>query len=568
MDWLRQHVFEPYPELLVFLTVAVGFQIGRIRYKTFAVGAVTGCLVAGLIIGSQTHVEITGPIKSLFFLMFLFALGYDVGPKFFRSLRKDAVPQLLLTLVVCIGGLATCWLLASLLGYGPGLAAGLLGGALTQSSVIGVAADTIVHLPGLSPADAQDQAHLVAIAYAVTYPLGTVLPAILLPTVLPRLLRRDLAADSAVLAADLDSAVPDPDPDAGQGYYQHVLRAYDVDVEGFAGRGIGEFEAEQRELDRRIYITRVRRDGRIIEHDTDTRLRLGDTVAVSAVRGDLVAFDARTHIGMESDDFELLGYRTETLHIVLTGHRTDGATVGTLRHEDFMTGVFIVSQLRSGAELPMGRANSLQRGDTLVLTGPRRLVDAAAGELGKAVPTTFATDMVWIASGLFIGGCIGIPALHAAGAPLSLSTSTGALLMGLVFGHVRSKHPTYGNLPSAAQWLLGTLGLCMFVTIVGLNAGPSFAGGLAQAGWPLLVGGAVATTLPLVVGFLFGHFVLRIPLPTLLGALAGAQTTTAAIGALNERARSQIPGLGCTVPYALGNVLLTVWGSAIVLLVR
>ncbi|MEV7416786.1 TrkA C-terminal domain-containing protein [Streptomyces sp. NPDC089919] len=567
MDWLREHVFAPYPELLVFLTVAVGFLIGRIRYRGFTVGAVTGCLVAGLVIGSQAHVEITGPVKSVFFLMFLFALGYDVGPKFFRSLRREALPQLLLTVVVCVCGLLCCWGLATLLGYGPGLAAGLLGGALTQSSVIGVAADSIVHLPGLAPAAAEDQAHLVAIAYAVTYPLGTVLPAVLLPTVLPRLLRRDLAADTALLAADLDDAVPDPDLDAGQGYYQHVLRAYEVDVEGFAGRAVGEFEAEQRELDRRVYITRIRRAGEIIEHDQDTRVRLGDTVAISAVRGDLVAFDARTHIGVESDDVELLGYRTETLHIVLTGRHLDGTTIRTLRLEEFMTGVFILSQLRAGAELPMGRHNLLRRGDTLVITGPRELVERAAQRLGQPVPTTSATDMAWIASGLFLGGCIGIPALHAAGAPLSLSTSTGALLAGLVFGHVRAKRPTYGNLPDAAQWLLGTLGLCMFITVVGLNAGPGFTHGLAEAGWPLLAAGAAASTLPLLAGFAFGHFVQRIPLPTLLGALAGAQTTTAAIGALNERARSQIPGLGCTVPYALGNVLLTLWGSAIVLLV-
>ncbi|MFJ6934801.1 aspartate:alanine exchanger family transporter [Streptomyces sp. NPDC101132] len=565
VDWLREHVFAPYPELLIFLTVAVGFLIGRVRYKTFAVGAVTGCLVAGLLIGSQVRVPIEGPIRSVFFLMFLFALGYDVGPKFFRSLRRDALPQVLLTLVVCVGGLLCCWLLAELLGYGPGLAAGLLGGALTQSSVIGVAADTLANLPGLTPAQAQDEAHLVAIAYAVTYPLGTVLPAILLPTLLPRLLRRDLAADCAVLAADLDEAA-DPDLDAGRGYYEHVLRAYDVDVDGFAGRSIGEFEEEQRELDRRIYITRVRRKGTIIDHDADTRLRLGDTVAVSAMRGDLVAFDARTHIGFESDDMELLGYRTATLHIVLTGHGLDGVTVRTLRHEPFMKGVFIVSQLRADSELPLGRDNALRRGDTLVLTGPEPLVESAAERLGKAVPTTAATDMVWIATGLFLGGCIGIPALHAAGAPVSLSTSTGALLAGLVFGYVRARRPTYGNLPSAAQWLLGTLGLCMFVTVVGLNAGPTFASGLSEAGWPLLLAGAVGATLPLFLGFLFGHYVQRMPLPILLGALSGAQTTTAAIGALSERARSQIPGLGCTVPYALGNVLLTLWGSAIVLL--
>ncbi|MFD4241258.1 aspartate:alanine exchanger family transporter [Streptomyces sp. NPDC058525] len=568
MEWFRANVFLPYPELLIFLTIAAGFLLGRLRYRSVALGAVTGCLIAGLVIGSQAKVEIDGPIKSVFFLMFLFALGYDVGPQFFRALRKDGLPQVVLAAIVCISGLAVAWAFATLAGYGPGLSAGLLGGGLTQSAVIGVASDAISRLPGLGPAQARDESHLVAVAYAVTYPLGTVLPALLLAGVLPRLVRKDLAAESAVLAADLEAA--EEDPDAGEGYYKHVLRAYDVDVPRFAGRTIGEFEADQKAAGRRLYITRLRRAGRILEHDPDTRIELGDTLAISAVRGDLVAYDARSHIGMETDDSELLGYRTESLHVVVTGRRGAGGarTIRTLRHEEFMPGVFIEGHWRAGVDLRVRLDNTVERGDTLVLTGPRERVDAAAAELGTPVPTSFATDMVWIALGLFLGGCLGIPALRAAGAPLSLSTSTGALLMGLVFGWVRSKYPTYGNLPSAAQWLMGTLGLCVFVTIVGLNAGPSFVPGLRQAGWPLLLWGAVVTTLPLLAGFLYGHFVQRLPLPILLGALAGAQTTTAALGALAERARSQIPALGTTVPYALGNVLLTMWGSVIVLLRR
>ncbi|MGP3687477.1 aspartate:alanine exchanger family transporter [Streptomyces sp. IBSNAI002] len=568
MEWFRANVFRPHPELLIFLTIAAGFLLGRLRYRSIALGAVTGCLVAGLVIGSQAKVEIDGPIKSVFFLMFLFALGYDVGPQFFRALRKDGLPQVVLAAIVCVSGLAAAWAFAALAGYGPGLSAGLLGGGLTQSAVIGVASDAISRLPGLGPAQARDESHLVAVAYAVTYPLGTVLPALLLAGVLPRLVRKDLAAESAVLAADLEAA--EEDPDAGEGYYKHVLRAYDVDVPRFAGRTIGEFEADQKAAGRRLYITRLRRAGKILEHDPDTRIELGDTLAVSAVRGDLVAYDARSHIGMETDDSELLGYRTESLHVVVTGRRGErGArTIRTLRHEEFMPGVFIEGHWRAGVDLRVRLDNTVERGDTLALTGPRERVDAAAAELGTPVPTSFATDMVWIALGLFLGGCLGIPALHAAGAPLSLSTSTGALLMGLVFGWVRSKYPTYGNLPSAAQWLMGTLGLCVFVTVVGLNAGPSFVPGLRQAGWPLLLWGAVVTTLPLLAGFLYGHFVQRLPLPILLGALAGAQTTTAALGALAERARSQIPALGTTVPYALGNVLLTMWGSVIVLLRR
>lgn len=137
------------------------------------------------------------------------------------------------------------------------------------------------------------------------------------------------------------------------------------------------------------------------EHDPYTRIQLGDTLAVTAVRGDLVAYDARSHMGMEADDSELLGYRTETLHVVITrrsGGR--GHTIRTLRHEEFMPGVFIEGHWRAGADLRVRLDATVERGDTLILTGSSHRVDAAAAALGKPVPTSFATDMVWIALGL------------------------------------------------------------------------------------------------------------------------------------------------------------------------
>jgi putative transport protein len=231
-----------------------------------------------------------------------------------------------------------------------------------------------------------------------------------------------------------------------------------------------------------------------------------------------------------------------------------------------MPGVFINKLYRSGAEFPFRPSTELERGDTLILTGPTRLVEPAAHAIGKPVKTSYATDMIWVGLGIFLGGCIGIPALHAGGVPISLSTSGGALIMGLVFGWIRAKYPTYGNIPPGAQWFMDTLGLCLFVAVVGINAGPSFSSGLSQAGWGLLVFGAIATVIPPLVGFAFGYWILKIKFPILLGVLAGGQTTTAAIGAVNESARSQVSTLGYTIPYAVANVLLTIWGAVIVLL--
>ncbi|MFE7461588.1 aspartate-alanine antiporter [Streptomyces sp. NPDC057554] len=564
IDFLNRNIFQPHPELLVFLVIALGFLLGKVHYRTIALGAVTGCLVAGLVLGAQFKIDIDDTVKNLFFIMFLFALGYRVGPQFFRGLKKDGLPQVANAVVVCVTGLLVSWLFASLLSYGPGLGAGLMSGALTQSAAIGVAQDAIGTLPGLSADEAKTQENLVAVGYAVTYPLGTILCAMLLANVLPKLYRRDLAKESADLAAELDA--PDESPDEGAGYYEVVLRAYRVDRPDLVGRSVADFEEQQKELGRRVYLTGVRRDGTVLEHDQSRTLRLGDTVAVSAVRGDLVDFDPRTHVGAEADDVELLGYRTETLHVVVSQKACIGRTVGELRREPFMVGVYIDKLYRAGAAFPYRLSTPLERGDTVILTGPQRLVGPAARALGKPVPTSFATDMVWVGLGIFLGGCIGIPALTAGGVPISLSTSGGGLIMGLVFGYIRGKYPTYGNVPPGAQWFMDTLGLCLFVAVVGINAGPSFTSGLATAGWGLLVFGAVATVVPLIVGFLVGHYIQKIRFPVLMGVLAGGQTTTAAIGAVNETSKSQIPTLGYTIPYAVGNVLLTVWGAVIVIL--
>jgi len=582
MNFLKDEIFKPYPELLVFLTVAFGFLLGRIRHRSIALGAVTGCLIGGLLLGWAFEVQVNGTVKSLFFIMFLFALGYRVGPQFFRGLRKDGLPQVGIAVVMCVSGLLICWLFASLLGYGPGLSAGLLGGALTQSSVIGVAGSAISNLPGLSPEQAANESNLVAIGYAVTYPLGTILIALMLASVLPRLLRRDLAAEAAALAKELD--IGSDDPDAGQGYYRVVLRAFTVtnpnggpgsrQTSGAAvatrqrvvGLSIADFERQQTEQGRRIYITQVRRAGAILPQSQEIELAAGDVVAISANRGDLVTLDPERYLGPETDDVELLGYQTESLHVVVSNKEQLGKTIAELRREPFMPGVFVNKLYRSGSEFPFRASTTLERGDTLILTGPTRLVEPAAHAIGKPVKTSYATDMIWVGLGIFLGGCIGIPALHAGGVPISLSTSGGALIMGLVFGWIRAKYPTYGNVPAGAQWFMDTLGLCLFVAVVGINAGPSFSSGLSQAGWGLLVFGAIATVIPPLIGFAFGYWILKIKFPILLGVLAGGQTTTAAIGAVNESARSQVSTLGYTIPYAVANVLLTIWGAVIVLL--
>src|ERR1700754_2539955 len=138
-----------YPEIALFLSLAIGYYVGGFSYKGFSLGAVTSTLIAAVIIG-QLGITISPQVKSTFFLMFLFAVGYGVGPQFVRGIAKDGLPQVLFSVVQCILCLAAPLIAAKIAGYDLGSAAGLFAGSQTISASMGLATDAINRL-GLAP---------------------------------------------------------------------------------------------------------------------------------------------------------------------------------------------------------------------------------------------------------------------------------------------------------------------------------------------------------------------------------------------------------------------------------
>jgi putative transport protein len=186
--------------------------------------------------------------------------------------------------------------------------------------------------------------------------------------------------------------------------------------------------------------------------------------------------------------------------------------------------------------------------------------------LGYVERGTNETDVVFVGLGIVIGGFVGLLSVTIGHLPLSLTASGGALIMGLVFGWLRSVRPTFGRIPEPALWVFDTVGLAVFIGIVGLGAGPSFVSGLRTTGPSLLVVGFLVAVTPHVAALLFGRYVLKMNPLILLGACSGAGTVTAALRAIQDEAGSRLPVLGYTVPYAIGNILLTAWGPVIVVL--
>lgn len=193
-------------------------------------------------------------------------------------------------------------------------------------------------------------------------------------------------------------------------------------------------------------------------------------------------------------------------------------------------------------------------------------VERAVSVLGYPDRKTTETDMVFVGLGIFLGGLVGLLSWVVAGIPLTLTASGGALIMGLIFGWLRSIYRHFGRIPEPAIWIFDTVGLCIFIAIVGLNAGPSFISGLQKTGISLIFAGLIVAVIPHVVAILFGRYVLNMNPLILLGACTGAGTITAALRAVQDEAKSNVPALGYTIPYALGNIVLTAWGPVLVAL--
>ena len=553
-DALRQN-----PELAIFLTLALGFLVGRVKFGTFKLGNVVGTLLAGVVVG-QLGIKVDPVVKLVFFDLFLFATGYKVGPQFFRGLRKNALAQVSLTLVLCVTSLVTTVAAAKIFRYDCGTAAGLMAGAFTESTVIGTAGETINRLP-LPEAERKRLLDQIPVAYAVSYLVGTGFVVWFLSGLAPKLLKVNLKEEARELGKSL-SGGQEREEGVQSAYRDWDGRAYVAPADA-AGRRVADFEATF--APERVFVERIRRAGTLLEAGPGTVLAPGDVLAVAARRH--VHLEKAAAFGEEVHDRELLDFPIATVDAVVTSREASDRTLEELA-EAYGRGVALVRMIRGTEEMPIAPGTLVDRGDVLRIAGTPRDVGRVGSILGYVERPSSETDVVFLGLGIVLGGFVGLLSVTVGGLPLSLTASGGALIMGLVFGWLRSVRPTFGRIPEPALWVFDTIGLCVFIGVVGLSAGPSFVSGLKETGPSLLfVGLAVAVT-PHVAALFFGKYVLRMNPVLLFGACAGAGTVTAALRGIQDEAGSKLPVLGYTVPYAIGNILLTAWGPVIVILTK
>jgi putative transport protein len=556
-QWIVE-TLRSYPELAIFLALAVGFLVGPKKLAGFSLGNVTATLLAAVAIG-QLGMTVPGPIKSTFFLLFLFAVGYGVGPQFFRGLGKEGPKQILFSLIVLALCLMVPLVCAKVAGLDLGYAVGLYAGSQTISASIGVASDQILRL-GLPAEQAKAYLDAIPIGYAVTYIFGTIGSAIVLAQIGPKLIGVDLPAACAEYEKQMGGGQAGQDPGVFSTYRRVEVRAYRIDTaSGLTGKPVHELFPGLR-----IFVERIRRGAEILEADAGSVLMHGDIVSISGPREALV--EQVEALVPEVDDKGLLDMPATLVDVFVRSKAVNGKTLREIADLPETRGIYLRKITRSMVEIPILPETEILRGDILTIAGSVRHVEAAVALLGHADRPVESTDLAVVSAGIVIGGLLGALTYVAGGIPISLSTSGGALLAGLVLGYLRTIHPTFGNIPGPALWLMNTLGLNVFIAIVGISAGPGFVSGLQQVGLSLFLWGMVATTIPLVVAVLLGHYVFKFHPAILFGVCAGVRTTTAALGMIQEAAKSKVPALGYGMPYAIGNTLLTIFGMVIVLM--
>lgn len=560
MDWFIQ-TLRDNPAIPIFLTLGLGFLLGKLKYKTFSLGNVTSVLLVGVLVG-QLDIPISGPVKSVFFMLFLFAIGYSVGPEFFRALRGSGLKQVGFAVMMCAICFLVTWGVALLFHYNVGEALGLFAGAQTISAVIGVGQDAISNMDA-SAADKTAWSNIIPVCYAVTYIFGTIGSAWILGSLGPAMLGglKKVKKETAELEKSMNTGGITDDPAYIDALRPVAYRAYKVDGSFFdTPKTVAEIEEYLSKSGRRMFVARLKVNGQMIDNPTnDAKVSKGDEVVLSGRRESLVQDES--WIGQEVADDELLSFPVEKVPVMVAKKNLEGKTVADLRMMPEMDGV-LISEMKSasGASIPVFAKTPLHRGYVLTLQGHTSSINRAASVVGYIDKPTNQTDMIFVGLGIFIGTLIGAITIHLGGIPVSLSTSGGALIAGLVLGWLRSKHPTFGQIPSSSLWILNNMGLNMFIAVIGIESGPSFVQGIQQVGWMLFVAGIIATTVPLLLGIWLGDKLFKFPAAINLGCNAGARVTTASLGAIQDALGSTTPAMGYTVTYAIGNTLLILMG--------
>ncbi|MBQ4132340.1 MAG: aspartate-alanine antiporter [Desulfovibrionaceae bacterium] len=556
------NIFSRVPEIALFLSLALGYLIGKVSFGKFQLGGVAGSLLAAVAL-SQFDVHINDTVKSILFALFIFAVGYTSGATFFRSLGRKSLREIFLAVVLALSGLLTVIVLAKLLHLDKGLAAGIASGGLTQSAIMGTA-ESAINALNLSAAETARLVTNISVGYGVTYIFGSFGAIIICVNLMEKFMGRSIRDD----ALKAEAAQHSGGIILGQG--EQFAVPHLVGRIFTAGPAEGKTVQELEDCCGLppVTVERIKRGSNVVPVTPSTRLLADDKILIIGRRSAILNIAAQ--LGREiaaEDNMEVL---IQAREVVLTNENAAGKTLKELSEQttpEMRHGLYITGICRNGKNISVEPDTKLAKGDIITLYGALQDVRRAAAAVGYPIVVSDKTDMVFMSLGLVFGLLIGMLVVHASSIPITLGSGGGCLLSGLLFGWFRSHHMNMGALPSQAAQLLKDLGLAGFVAVVGLNYGMQAVHTVRTEGLTIFLAGVLVTIIPLLITMLFGRYVLRYDnVAVFAGALSGARSANPAFGEVLNKAENSVPTVPFAITYALANVFLTLLGPLVVAL--
>ena len=561
-QWLSNWFFDGLkhsPEILLFLSLSLGYLIGGIRMGKFQLGGVAGSLLVAVAL-SVFGVTIDAGVKSILFALFIYAVGYESGPQFFRSLGVKTLREIFLALFIAVASFVSVVILAKIFNLDKGLAAGLAAGGLTQSAIMGTASDALSQL-GLSAEELSKMQANVTIGYAVTYIFGSLGAIIVCVNILPKIMGRDIGDDAIKAQAEqLHGSLL-------LGNDQNLALS---DISGRLYRITNKINQTVSHIEQTvngISIERIKRGNKIIEATPETVLKSKDIILVVGHRDAMIK--AQDLLGSEVNSASGMDVVMNKLDVEMRNSRyVDQNLTQVLQSDEVMKlkhGIYLLAIHRDGQSLPLTNDINLKLGDVITIYGAdgdlRRVVD----KIGAPITKSEKTDWIFHGLGLAVGLIIGLIVIRVSDIPITLGAGGGALLSGLLFGWYRSVHQTIGNIPTGAVQLLKDFGLAGFVAVVGLSSGLQAINTIKEQGLSLFLIGVVVTLLPMLLAIYFGKYVLGYKnVAVFAGALAGSRSANPAFGEVLNKAGNSTPTNSFAITYALANVFLTLLGPLVV----
>lgn len=546
------------PEILLFLSLAIGFWIGQFQFGKFQFGGVAGSLLVAVLL-SLLGVPIDNGVKAILFALFIYAVGFESGPQFFKSLGPESIKEILLAVFMAVTGLITVLIMAKLFNLDKGLAAGMAAGGMTQSAIIGTAGDALSRLD-LPLQEIQRLQANVAIGYAVTYIFGSLGAIIVCVNILPRFMGREIRDDALKAQSEKLKGAFELAPGQELAMPEIVGRIYKV--EHIDGQKVSELESKVSG----ITLERLKRKNQLVDIRPDTILQTDDIVLVVGRRAAVI--QVADLIGTELQSSQGMEMIMDTTDIILTNTKYTNRSLGDIKTNtpsDLKHGIYVLGIQRNGEQQSLNDETILKQGDRITVYGTESDLKRLIKEGGQALPESLKTDWIFHGAGLVVGLLIGLIVVRIGGVPLTLGAGGGALLSGLIFGWLRSRHQVHGNMPAAASQLLKDLGLAGFVAAVGLQSGLQAIQTIKESGLSLFMIGVVVTLVPLILSMFFARYVLKYTnVAVMAGAISGARSANPAFGGVLDKAGNSIPTVPFAITYALANVFLTLLGPLIV----